>query len=73
MIGETTNTETFFALIIWGAGAYLIYLGWQFHFSADWLDLLWGITLYIVAFFYFFTLPKCYGMARWLIKKLRRS
>jgi hypothetical protein len=43
------------ALLLWGVGAYLLYLGWR---AAEALPLPWGsITafgIYLVAFFYFF-------------------
>lgn len=42
--------------VIWGAGAVIIWFAWHWHPRNQALDLVWGFILYLVAFFYVFTL-----------------
>ena len=64
--------EDVLGVTIWGVGAFIIYLGWHFHFDKDWLDQIWGLALYVVAFFYFLALPKCLELAIELVERFRK-
>ena len=50
------NKIAFITIAIWIWGAIPIYLLWNFHFKNEFLDSVWGLAIYLVAFSYFIVL-----------------
>jgi hypothetical protein len=54
-LSDARDRSALLALLLWGVGAYLLYLGWR---AAEALPLPWGnltvFGIYLVAFFYIF-------------------
>jgi len=56
------------AFVLWFGGAGLLWAGWEWHPSHPFLDIVWGLILYVVAFFYLFAWLPLRQFSRRLLK-----